>query len=104
MTSQELKNDKQTFISNVDKFVEEYQDALKKIKSLDNTFANCDDTLLKNEMLNNNQTIADNITNIINKVLSEKASIIARIDEEIKRLQEQEYELLLKNKELQEEE
>ncbi len=103
MTSQELKNDKQTFISNVDKFIEEYQDALSKVKSLDSTFSNCEDTILKNEMLSNNKVLATNITNIINNVLSEKASIVARIDEEIKRLQEQEYELLKKKESVEKE-
>ena len=98
-----LKADKQTFITNVDHFIEEYNDALERVNALNSVFSSYEDTILRNEMLAKNEQIAANISGMIAKVSSEKAAAIAKIDEEIKRLEEQENELLLKDDEESEE-
>jgi len=94
MTSTELKNDKQIFINNVNKFIDEYNEVLAKVKAINNTFRGSVDTILKNEMVAKNEEIATNISNMISKINSEKASAIIKIDEEIKRLEEYERKLL----------
>lgn len=99
MTSRELKNDKQNFINNINQFVEEYNEALKRIKTINSTFTNCEDTLLRNEMLSYNEKLANNLTTVINKVLREKGEVINKIDREIRRLEREEEELLRKKEE-----
>ena len=99
MTSAQLRADKQAFISNVDKFVEGYNNVLVKVRSLNDTFSSYEDTLLKNEILAKNENLATIIASIMSKVSSAAQAAIPMIDEEIKRLERQENEVRLRAKE-----
>ena len=96
MTSAQLRADKSTFISNVNSFIEKYNDALTKLNALNGDLGNYDDTILKNEIIAGNESIATIINSVISSVSSAKNEAVSKIDADIRLLEQQEAQLRLK--------
>lgn len=99
MTSQELKADRAKFVSNVESFIDTYNNVLNKISALSDTFSGYDDTILRTNMLSQNNNLLNAISNMISKISSEKQSVLAKVDQEIKRLEDYEASLLKEKEE-----
>lgn len=96
MTSAELKRKKMDLIRNIDSFIEKYNSLNNSVKNINNYLTSTEDSMLNNEVLSQSENIASVINKTINEVQAKKATAIAKIDQEIRILEEQERKALLK--------
>ena len=103
MTSAELESQKNTFVEEVDGLISEYQNTLESVSSINLSFENSNDTILKTIASNNNSKISTIINDFISKAGSIKSSIVSKTDSVIEELKRQEEEARKKAEESKEE-
>ena len=90
MSSVELRAAKEGLIKAVNSFITDFKQAGTLINSINATLESSQDTVLRNEMLNNSKSIVESINSSVTKIQSELSAATAVMELEIKRLETRE--------------
>ena len=101
--SEILMRDKELFNQDVEKYIANCESIKNRVNSINkNEIGESEDTLLTNSIYASNNRLGTKLENTIKKVMAERESLNAKIDQEIKIALEQERQELLKLKEKEE--
>ena len=101
--SEILMRDKELFNQDVEKYIANCESIKNRVNNINkNEIGESEDTLLTNSIYASNNRLGTKLENTIKKVMAERESLNAKIDQEIKIALEQERQELLKLKEKEE--
>ena len=101
--SEILMRDKELFNQEVEKYIANCESIKNRVNNINkNEIGESEDTLLTNSIYASNNRLGTKLENTIKKVMAERESLNAKIDQEIKIALEQERQELLKLKEKEE--
>ena len=101
--SEILMRDKELFNQDVEKYIANCESIKNRVNNINkNEIGESEDTLLTNSIYASNNRLGTKLENTIKKVMAERESLNAKIDQEIKIDLEQERQELLKLKEKEE--
>ena len=101
--SEILMRDKELFNQDVEKYIANCESIKNRVNNINkNEIGESEDTLLTNSIYAPNNRLGTKLENTIKKVMAERESLNAKIDQEIKIALEQERQELLKLKEKEE--
>ena len=101
--SEILMRDKELFNQDVEKYIANCESIKNRVNNINkNEIGESEDTLLTNSIYASNNRLDTKLENTIKKVMAERESLNAKIDQEIKIALEQERQELLKLKEKEE--
>ncbi len=100
MTSYELKDNLDSFERNIDSKIRAYNDLLTTANDISNEInvIKGTDTSMYDGIINNNESIKETLTSIIDELESVKASVHSKTTDEIKRLKDEENKAINNNK------
>jgi hypothetical protein len=101
--SEILMRDKELFNQDVEKYIANCESIKNRVNNINkNEIGESEDTLLTNSIYASNNRLGTKLENTIKKVMAERESLNAKIDQEIQIALEQERQELLKLKEKEE--
>ena len=90
MTSNDLKNGKISFTNSLDNCIMEFNEIMDDINEINEYIEESEDTSLSRFIYEKNNEIIDEINDLINTINSKKTIIINNVNNEIRRLKQNE--------------